>query len=220
MPYRARRRFTRFRRRRPRRFGGRGRFTRLARSVRSINKRLSSEVKKFDTNVSDLTLDIAGTVFPLSSIAQGDTSANREGNQIRVKYMSCVGTVTVAANTIRLIVVQDTAMTPATAPTVAQIVESADTRTLMNRQSATAGRFNIIWDKLLVPWPGDPSGATGGTRMFRWTKRLDRKPYMKTTWTDGTNTNYQNGHFFLLALTSTDEVGNLEANFRLGYYDN
>lgn len=220
MPYRSRRRFTRNRRSRPRRFGGRSRVTRLARKVRFINKRLSTEVKKADVNVLDASLDIAGTVFNLSAIAQGDTSATREGNQIRAKYLSCVGTIASNTSSTRLIVVQDTQMTPGSAPTVAQITESADTRTLMNRQSATAGRFNIIWDKLFAPWPGGVGSQLESTRVFRFYKRLDRKPYVKTTWTGATNTDFQNGHFFLLALTSVDEAGALDANFRLGFYDN
>jgi hypothetical protein len=217
MAYR-RRRSTRFRRRRRGGFRGRSRFTRLARSVRFINKRLTTEVKKHDVNTLDATLDIAGTVFNLSSIAQGDTSSTREGNQIRAKYMNCMGTVTTSAYTVRLVVVQDLQMTPATPPTVAQIFESADPRTLMNRQSATAGRFNIVWDRLFTTYPGSTTEIQ--THAFRFYKRLDRKPYMKMTWTDGTNTNFQNGHFFLVALTSVDEMGALDANFRIGFYDN
>jgi len=217
MPFR-RRRSTRFRRRRRGGFRGKSRFTRLARSVRFINKRLSTEVKKADVNVSDATLDIAGTVFNLSAIAQGDTSATREGNQIRLKYITCTGTVNpnagANASTVRIIVVQDTQMTPGSAPTVAQMVESADPRTLMTRTSATAGRFNLIYDRLFV------NSLDVLTQQFRFFKRLDRKPYVKTTWTGGTTTDFQNGHLFLLALTSVDEIGGIDANVRVGFYDN
>jgi len=219
MPFR-RRRSTRFRRRRRGGFRGKSRVTRLARSVRFINKRLTTEVKKADVNVADATLDIAGTVFNLSAIAQGDTSANREGNQIRAKYISCMGTIGTAQATIRIIVIQDTQMTPGSAPTVAQITESADTRTLMNRVSATAGRFNIIYDKFFSAYPGSTGGGSESTRLIKFYKRLDRKPFVKTTWTGATSTDFQNGHFFMLALTGTDEIGVLDCNVRIGFYDN
>jgi len=220
MPFRRRRRFTRFRRRRRGGFRGRSRFTRLSRAVRFINKRMTTEVKKFDVNVADATVDAGGVVFPITAIAQGDTSANREGNQIRIKYITCLGTAAPGTVTLRLVLVQDTQMTPATAPTIAQIFEGTDPRTLMNRQSATAGRFNIIWDRLFTTYPGNATEPSSYSQVFRFTKRLDRKPYVKTTWTDGTNTNYQNGHVFLAALVSTDELAGFESNFRVGYYDN
>lgn len=189
---------------------------RLSRQVRFINKRLSSEVKKFDTNVVDATLDIGGTIFGLSNIPQGDTVSNREGNQVRPKYIAARGTITLPSDAvyIRLILVQDTQMTPATAPTNAQILQTTVIEGLMNIVSAGAGRFNILMDRTYR------TETDGSTQPFKFYKRLDRAPIRKMTWTSGTATDFQNGHFFLLAITNLDESGAIDLNFRLGFYDN
>lgn len=208
------------------RMGRRKPWRRLARSIRNINKRLTSEVKKHDTNVVDATIDVAGTVTALTSIAQGDTVATRTGNQVQGKYLTFRGSITTGTaitdlSPVRMIIVQDTQMTPGTAPTVAQILEATAVNSLYNR--ANVGRFNIIYDRMFGCFPGVDSLAAAvnepaQAHWFSKTIRISGLP--RTRWTGATNTDFQSGHFFLVLLAAVDEGGQIDANFRFGFWDN
>lgn len=226
MPYRSRRRFTRFRRRRPIRFGGRGRrrgFRSPWRAIRSINKRLTSEVKKADTALLDPTIDSAGVTANLTTIAQGDTSSTRTANQIQLKYLTCTGFVTLGveatgANQVRVVIAQDTKQVADTTPTVAEIVGTGSPSSLYTATAMTTGRFNLIYDKVFR----NVGVAAGTLQTFplRFTRRLDRKPFIKVKYNGAANTDYDNGSIVVFVIAQTDEIGAIDANFRLGFYDN
>lgn len=199
---------------------GRGRGRSVWRSISSINKRLTSEVKKFDQAVADATLNIGGVVFSLTGIAQGDLATNREGNAIRLKYLQIVGTITngsVAgnANAIRCILIQDTQMVVGANTTVASVLENSLFNDLLNRVSMSAGRFNILYDQLFT------MGTTGQNERVNSIKKyfnLSKLPVVK--WTGATSTDFQNNHLFLMLIPQTDELGAVDLNVRVGYYDN
>jgi len=225
MPFRRRSRSTRFRRRRPYSFRGASRFKRgrgrpqgVWRAIRSINNRLTAEVKKADIACQDAAVDIAGVVFNLSAIAQGDTVNTRQGNQIKGKYLQLFGTVTLAAlanNVVRVIVVQDTKMTADTAPTVAQVLEGGTFNDQFNITEQSAGRFNILYNKLFVNRIGPAQAEAIVIKKF-----FNIMKYPKPHFNGANATDFDNNHYFLMIIPATDEQGAIDVTSRLGFYDN
>lgn len=221
------RRMTRFRRRRFGGVRGKPRLTRFGRrrggravwsAIRGINKRLTSEVKKFDTAVTEATIASTGQVFGLTAIAQGDQPSNRTGNQIKLKYLQLFGTMTNAdqlANGLRIILLQDTRMVADTAPTVAEILTTASWLSNFEVQNASAGRFNILWNQLILNRVSTTDLELHQIKKFFNLSRLPRPHYNGAATTD-----IHNNHLFLVVLSQTDQQGGIDLTARVGYYDN
>ncbi len=191
MPYRKQ-----YRKRRPRRrgqitYGQIG--TKIYRDVAKLRALINVE---YHSLLTSFTVDpsSSGAVVNLTAIAQGDTTVNRQGNKIRLKYLSVRGSViqnASAANTnLRMMIVRDNngnTTQPAITDLfvdVAGFVANGNKNGLPQANS----RFTILWDKFV-----QLSDANGDMRAYSYSMSLDHH----TFFTGAGATDEGKGHLYL-----------------------
>lgn len=167
---------------------------------------------------STSTLDYTnGVVVAINQIAQGDTSTDRNGKSILMKYISMRGIVyRNSANqneTIRLMIVMDTSG-QGTAPVLSDILALTGSTgaPLSNLNKFANGRFKILWTRTFVV---DNTTASQVFKAFI--------PIAKHVKFDGPNaTDYQKNAMFLVGCS--DQTGanlpSYHAYIRQAFYDN
>lgn len=185
-----------------------GRSTRVNRAPRSVAQVVKSILEsqretKFQSETVAATLAVNGTVYDLTqNIAEGDSSTTRDGLQInmaklKIRFEALLNT---AASTdfVRLLIFQDT-QSNGVAPTVAELLVSADPNAMLNNLVLVQKRFKILLDKT---W----SMVTGSaTRAIQFTRDINMKG-VKISYLGGTDATAANGKNSCWALVISDEA--------------
>lgn len=184
--------------------------------ARWLRTMLNVEKKKHDAQVNT-TIGTTGNVQILSGIAQGDGIGNREGNSIKVNSLYLRGALTIhgsaTASICRIMLVRDKQQIGDTEPALSDVLQSVDHTSPLN--SATVGRFKIMWDKTYVL-----KQTTNTTIFFKKYFKLARSR-LHCRFNAGAATDLQKNHLYLMIVTS--EATNLPAvviDSRLGFIDN
>lgn len=160
--------------------------------AKQIKGLLNVEHKFIDTGVVTDTPINTGQVDYLSGLAQGTTNTTRVGVSIKVTslYMrlQCVMNSGATTTMLRLIVVKDKE-NRGSAPAVTDILQSADVRSFISRD--TAMRYKILVDKYVTLYTSYPQ------KVFDIYKKLNH--HIKYTGAGGAVANQlEEGLFFLL----------------------
>lgn len=137
----------------------------------SLTMRLINvETKRAHTQLSSTTVTQAGSILLMTGVAQGQTDQTRIGDSVLGKYLTLSGRVdyTAANSLVRIMAVVDLNDPAGSAPTIAQILESGysgNVHAIKNYDNA--GRFRVLWDKLVYV------DADDSVRAFKWYKRMD-----------------------------------------------
>lgn len=108
-----------------------------------------------DFQITSTTVSSAGLITNLSLIAQGDSSNERDGDQIKVLSISCNMkyniNVLVPVATIRMLLVEDK-QTNGAQFTLADLLDdvSVNDGLVSNYNQDNMYRFNIVWDKVVT----------------------------------------------------------------------
>lgn len=172
---------------------------------------LNVEFKHFDTAQS-LSPGTVGTVYHLTAIAQGDGVQNRDGNQCKVvsvqaRWQMLQNSSATVPNIVRMIWFMDTEQ-DATAPTGAELLETADTLGLFNYENRK--RFVILRDMTISL--GDQTVKDG---------QYYRKLNMIANWEGTTAASTRNNHiyFFIVSNEPTNEP-TVQLQHRVRFLDN
>lgn len=179
-------------------------------------------VIKSDISVQDATIDVGGAIVNLFTAPASET------NTYTLRYINWRCVLTHPATTgvgnpaiIRVILFVDKAGVEGSPPTVAGaedgVLETATVQSSLNSVRSTAGRFVILSDKTFNFYSGANAADAAGTgntapvhRFYSIFKRLNFR-------IQGTGTVGINNQIYCLYLTSSDEVGAIDANARIGY---
>lgn len=211
-------------RRRTRRPGGFGRFMRGVGQVAGVASKalqianqvkglINVEIKQFNGSGTS-SVSSAGTVIPLSNIAQGDDDGERDGRSIKGVNLSLKAYLThnssgLAEQIVRVMIVTDRAP-QGTAPAVTDVLASANV--IAHRNLAYAKQIHVLHDSLLTVNESDDY------KMFnRFIKRN-----MKIDYTGTAAAHYGDGNLFLVLVSNEASVNypDFIYNFRLRYVDN
>ncbi len=160
-----------------------------------------------------------GSVVSISDIAQGDTSASRDGNSIRLKSLQVRSTATTnnTANTsssvLRWLVVKDND-NQGELPAVADIIEAANVRANMN-VLAYPNRFNVIMDKTICM----NKDYTTQAKKACWDRYKKLNFHLKFS-SSGTNDYKDNALFLVLVSDEATYQPSCVSEFRLRFIDN
>lgn len=185
-----------------------------ARGVNMLKGIVNSELHRFSLTNS-VNVDTTGAIVHLSAIAQGDDVNNRQGNSILYKYLtfhnqlqmnpSATGTI------VRVMVFVDTESTAGTAPTIAQLQETASS-TISPINADYTSRFTVLFDDII-------DLSINGQRVD------NRKHYSSLNfhakYTGSAAANYDKNQIFLFYV-SNEAVNTPILNYysRIAYYDN
>lgn len=137
-----------FKRRFSRRPAAKTSLAKLEKKVNRIQKATNAQMHMMNNTITDATLDVAGVVFYMSTIAQGDDDADRSGAAIANCRLDFRYTMATTADTFcRIIVFQDNNL-DATAPLVLDVLQTATIDSQYNVPNTVNKRFNIIYDVL------------------------------------------------------------------------
>lgn len=213
---------SRFRRRRFQRRGRPSAWSRGLRSVGSIARQVwrlkglvNSEMYKLDLIGNSNTIDTAGGLTHLSSIAQGDGDGQRTGNSVFVRSINIRGVVyrnAAGASTqvVRLSVIMDTQQVGDTSPTFASIYEGTDVNSHLN--SDTVGRFKVLKNLILTV---DSAGQSGKAFLIN----LPMRHHVR--WNGTASTDIQKGGlYFSIVSASATNAPTVTWDGRVSYHDN
>lgn len=186
------------------------------------------ELKFLDTTINQASIGTGGVIFPsMNIIPQGDTQSNRLGRKVvvtkinaRFAVLNVTAVAGVSGSSIRVILYVDKQCNGAAA-TVAQILATADWRSLLNLDNSM--RFQILKDQIYTLNITAPSG-TAGTAWI--TERQDvvwnvkcRVPIMFDNSTiTGAITSITSSNIGVLAVCS-DAEGDISGFVRIRYDD-
>lgn len=183
------------------------------RGVRYLKGLVNSEKFHKDTNVAG-NVTPTPTVTHLTAIATGDADANRTGNSLLVKGLSCNATLSMPAALLqarlRMVIVRDKQQIGDTAPAFTDIFSSSTPDSLMN--VTTLGRFDILYDKVFTL-------SQGGNPTFSIRKYF--KMYSHIRFNGSTSTDIQkNGIYLCLVSDDNTNPPVIASNWRIFYHDN
>lgn len=185
-----------------------------ARGVSIMKGIINSEMKRF-TNNNTVNPSTTGTILHLSSIAQGDDVADRNGNSLLAKYLTYNWQVqmnaSATATVTRVIVFVDTESTGGTPPTAAQLLQSPN-NTISPINSDYTQRFTILFDDTI-------DTSINANRI------LNRKHYIPLNfhikYTGSSGTNYDKNQIFMYHISNEGtNVPNFDYFYRIAFYDN
>lgn len=180
--------------------------------VKYIRSLVNSEVYKYDIS-NQLTFNTTPGVVHLTGIAQGDTLATRTGNSILCKgvYLRLLFSKHASATftQIRVVLVRDNQQISDTSPSYTDVFDASSTFGRVNPN--TAGRFSILYDKMIVL-----SSQRDFSQQVIYRKMLKHIKYNGTADTD-----IQKGGLYLMYLTNeATNVPSLTYTSRVYYHDN
>ncbi len=213
MPYR--RRYRRRRRRRPQRYKRPWWMRAVTANARTIAKMINSE-PKIHTRTLNITPSSAGVINYISNVAQGDTNATRDGNQIMVNdfltrfttSMHATATVTF----VRFIIFKDI-QSNGVLPTVAELLRGASVTSALN--IVNGRRFTVLYDKLYSM--DDIKSHSSQAKVFRNLGSLKIRYLDSTANQAGAGTNA----LYVCAVSSeATNTPTIAFDFRLRFRDN
>lgn len=184
--------------------------------VRYIKGLVNAEKMYLDTTNTAVSVTASGVVTQLNAIAQGDTTSSRTGNSVLMKNlfgrMVVVADASEANNSwVRIMIVKDKQQVGDTDPGVTSILATSTPLSPLNRN--TAGRFQILYDKLI-----NLSVLQGATiRTLKMNIPINcHARYNGTASSDI----QKNGIYLVLVGNEVTTTPDCEYYFRLNYYDN
>lgn len=158
----------------------------LERQIKNLRTGRSGKEWKTHDVAYNSTVGNAGTIRALTLIAQGDTSLDREGLQIRLQSINirgfAIGNLNAGASIVRLrlILFQDMEQ-HGTIAAVTDVLETADV--LAFKEHDSKPRFKILWDRLYdLTAQGDSTNPVYKIRYVKYYKRLKgRKAWFSTS---------------------------------------
>ena len=159
---------------------------------------------EYHTKTTDFTIDpsSSGAVVNLTAIAQGDNIDNRQGDKLRLKYISVRGTIFMHASAtqsrVRMLILRDNNGST----TQPAITDLFSTVTVFGQNKNKLGdpqrnsRFSVLFDKMLMVDTDRPQYS------FNWSSQLDHHVFF----TGVATTDEGKGHLYLFI--SSNEASN------------
>jgi len=184
------------------------------RGVKYIKGLVNSELYKFDTTASAISVNTTPAVAHVSNLGAGDGEGQRTGNSVLAKSLTWNGTITVDAagstTNVRMVIVRDKQQIGDSSPSYTDIFESSNVYSLLNRN--TVGRFDILYkrDFALVP---------AGNASWNFLITVPMQEHIRYNGTGGGDIQ-KNGLYIIYI--SDRSTGNPSMNYatRLSYHDN
>ena len=179
----------------------------------------NTEVKFVDTSLAPAAQTWAGTVTPISLVAQGATVTSRDGNSIRTHGMSLSWTAdcpNATTDTARLILFCDLEQN-GVAPVPADLLQVTGTALapLSAYNADNAARFVVLFDsgpRALYP---AGNGATGSTEV------IGINHHIRYTGAAGLIANAKEGNLFVLTIADIAAAGPVMSFYsRVNFVDN
>jgi len=189
----------------------------LARKVSAIQNQI--EYKRVQT-LNTTAPVVAGSLFALNSVAEGDTSANRSGFRIQAKSLELRLEVTMNATTtaqnqfVRMVIFRDNQQQDSTLPTINLLMGAATSNSTDLRSWVNRKRFKIYSDKTI--YVGNTSEGRPAIVLTKLYKRLNFE--MKYSLATAASFN-KNGLFCLLIGSETGNPPVIEFESRMTYSD-
>lgn len=181
------------------------------------------EIKKEENPLNDTSVggaaDSEMIQISLTSIAQGDNTTNRAGNQIAVKYITGSAQVQLNDTTVptwaRCMIVQDKQTVADTIPSLSDILTDVALTSIISSplNINTVGRFKVLYDRVIRMDAG-----SGVLNRFKWYLR----PNTVVRFNGSASTDIQKNGLFLYIFTNKDNVNDpvtVEGYVRTGYSD-
>lgn len=190
----------------------------LKNRVKKLEKKVKSIEKKYRPTIGTTALTTAGTLVPLSNMAQGDQAINREG--IKITLDQLYGKFLLTGNTIkdtgpsvvRLIILYDKEM-HGTYPTTLNILETANVLSQFNHVNRQ--RFRIIYDHVMTV--GNDVDAYGYTHVWKYRSKLKGEvSYLGTSDTEGSQG--ANNIYMLVLTNEATNPPSIAYNLMLRYW--
>jgi len=177
---------------------------------------LNVEVKKTEYTGTAVAINAStGNVIPISTMGAGTSIGQREGNSIKLKYIS--GNLKFNKNAsatnspcVRIVIVIDKQCVADTVPAWSDVFSTASPLSHLNRN--TVGRFTIIYDRKFT---------LNQTDTISKLHSFNIKSQMHVRFNGTASTDYQKNPVFMLVFS--DEPTNpatFDYDVRLGYVDN
>lgn len=175
----------------------------IRKRIKALERKTKSIEKKYHPSIETFATSNAGTIKPLSNMAEGDQAINREGikitfDQIYGKFL-VVGdaTKTNGPSLLRIVIFHDKEM-HGTYPTVANLMETVNVLAQFNHVNRQ--RFKIIYDHIMAV--GNDVDAYGFTHVWKYRAKLKgNASYLGTTTSEGSQ-----GANNLYMMVLTDEA--------------
>lgn len=176
---------------------------------------INVEKFKFDLGIGPGSITNTASISQVSAIASGDGDAARTGNSILAKYLyinyivNRSASSTTAADTFRIVVVQDKEQVADTAPGYSDVYSSTTVISPFNVNNV--GRFTVLYDKRHYVSSNKPQVSDQLSVPLDFHIR-----YNGTASTDIE----KNGIWLMLLSDTTANHPTILGNIRLAYYDN
>lgn len=186
------------------------------RMAKSIKRTYKPEVKKYDKGQSAYSAGTTAGVILINDMAQGDTSATREGNKILCRYVTAKGWIkhnntATDGQVVKVWLIQDKQQIGDTSPTAANIFTVAANSIISPLNNDSAGRFKILWSKTYVI---DPSNEI---KPFNLYKRINIPTRFNGT---ASGDIQKNGLYIVYASSDNTNKPELTIDIRTAYIDN
>lgn len=175
---------------------------------------INVEEKIFDSTGAGLTTAVAGAVFSVDNLTQGDTFNTREGNSIKVKSWQLnldFLTTTSTGSVVRIIAYLDKENRAAT-PAVTDVLEAASVVSPVNHTNLH--RFTIISDKRFTMVGGQDTAVK---IVNDYSQHQHHARYNDGN--AGTSADYRENHLFFIVIATTANIG-YNYYSRLEFIDN
>lgn len=196
----------------------------MARVVASI---VNSEKKYHDVSFT-INPDVTTQLQSLTQIPQGNTDITRNGDSVAIKSLTfkCqyFSDPAVTAEAVRIMLIRDYDNANGTAPTGAQILESA-TNIISFRNKDFPKRFKVLMDKVITTNTNIKTRFIDKYKKFNMMKDKKGNPTVsqKVTFTGLNATDIARGHLYIVVLGNTATgatASQLNFNSRIRFYDN
>lgn len=181
--------------------------------VKYLKGLVNSEVHKLESDIGASVSD-SGSITHLTPITQGDSTANRQGNSVLGKYLTCRGILTkhasATATQVRCMLFRDNQQVGDTSPGISDILQSTPYINSM-LSSTTVGRFTKLYDKLVFLSSNKPSG--------QFVINLAVKSHVRFNGSASSDIQ-KNGLYLVLVSNEATNTPSVDAQARFGFYDN
>lgn len=187
------------------------------RATRYIKGLVNSEMLHKDTTFSAASITATGAITPLTDLGTGDTFQSRTGNSMLLRSLSyrykiAINPAVTANTTVCVIIFQDTQQIGDTSPVVTDILNTANTFSLLSL--STSGRFKILSRKSYTLTPA--SGGKPAIENKGYHNLYSHVRYNGTATTDI----QKNGLYVLFISSEATNTPTADGTFRIGYHDN